>query len=176
MNKKNINHGFTLVELLVVMSILGVLVTLIAGGFRSSQARGRDAERKSDLKNIANAMELFYSDYGMYPSASAGAIVACPYISGGTSSSCAWGVGSFTDNRTVYFKTMPKDGSTGANYYYRIVDPPTNQKFQIFAYLENTKDPDCINSNCIAPGVTYSCGVGKTCNFAVTSPNTNATE
>lgn len=154
---KKLLTGFTLVELLVVMAILGVLVTLVAGGFRSSQARGRDAERKSDLKNIANALELYYSDYGVYPA------------------SLSWGT-EFTDGRTVYFKTLPQDIATGATYYYRVPDTPTNQKFQLFAHLENSKDPDCINANCAAPGVSYSCGTGKNCNFAITSPNTNALE
>jgi len=64
---KKINKGFTLVELLVVMAILGVLVTLIGTAFRTAQARGRDVQRKSDLKQIANALELFFNDYGFYP-------------------------------------------------------------------------------------------------------------
>ena len=57
-----VKKGFTLVELLIVMAIISILATLIVGGFRSSQMRGRDGARKSDLKQISNALELFYSD------------------------------------------------------------------------------------------------------------------
>ena len=68
------NKEFTLVELLVVMAILGVLVTLVAGGFRTAQVRGRDSKRKSDLKEIANSLEVFYSDHNRYPEENNGII------------------------------------------------------------------------------------------------------
>lgn len=169
-------RGFTLVELLVVLAILSVLVTVTIAAFRSSQSRGRDAERKSDLKQIANAVELFYSDYGKYPFDTGTVLNACPYDpSTGNGSACSWGSGEFTDGKTVYIKTVPKDPNSGSHYYYRIVPGSNNQKFQVFAYLENTQDPQCLGGNCATPPVSYSCGV-KTCNFAVTSPNTKATE
>lgn len=163
--KYHIRHtsAFTLVELLVVISIISVLVSIVAVSFRSSQAKGRDAQRKSDLKQVANALELYYSDYGKYPADSAGEIVGC------NGSACAWGVGSFTDGKTVYFKVLPKDPSSGLKYFYRIVDAPANQKYQVFAHLENTQDLSIITN------LTTSCGTA-TCNFAVTSPNTTPTE
>ncbi len=170
MNKRYKNSfGFTLVELLVVISIISVLVSIVAVSFRSSQAKGRDTERKNDLKQMANALELYYSDYGKYPDASAGQIVGC------SGAACPWGSGTFTDGKTVYFKVVPKDPSTGFNFFYRIVDSPTNQKFQLFARLENTQDQNCLGGDCANPPVTYSCGT-YTCNFAITSPNTTPTE
>ncbi len=158
--------GFTLVELLVVMAIIGVLASLGVGSFMTAQMRGRDAQRKSDLKQISNSLELFYADHGQYPSASGTTIGACEYPAG---TSCGWGSGTFTDGKTVYFKTVPVDPSTAYNYVYRVVPSSSNQKFQLFAYLENTQDIDLIS------GLTVSCG-GHNCNFAVTSANTNATE
>lgn len=167
--------GFTLVELLVVMAILGVLVTMVASGFRSSQMRGRDAQRKSDLKGMANALEIFYSDYGKYPPSDAsGSMLACPY-SVASPAACSWGISELTDSKTTYFKVIPKDPDKNQSYYYRIVDAPANQKFQLFARLENTQDKDCLGGNCEASPVNYTCGRDK-CNFAVTSANTTATE
>lgn len=161
--------GFTLVELLVVMAILSVLVAVTLTAFRSSQAKGRDAQRKSDLKQMASSLELFYSDYGKYPSDAGGVIDGCPYSpSGGSGTACGWGSGQFTDGKTVYFKVVPKDPASGANYFYRVVDSGTSQKFQLFAYLENTQDPSLITTS-------YLCGA-KNCNFAITSPNTTPTE
>lgn len=171
------NKGFTLVELLVVMSILGVLITLIAGGFRTAQTRGRDAQRKSDLKEIANALELFYSDYGKYPPESSSFILACPYnptIGSGTS--CAWGSGEVTDSKTIYFKMLPDDPNSSQTYIYRIVPGSDDQKYQLFARLENPEDQDCLAGNCVSPPISITCGGSKICNFSTTSANTTPME
>ncbi|WKZ25731.1 MAG: prepilin-type N-terminal cleavage/methylation domain-containing protein [bacterium] len=119
--------GFTLVELLVAMAIIGVLAAMAVGSFRTAQLRGRDTQRKSDLKQVSNALELYYADYGRYPD------------------SLTWG-GEFTDGRTIYFKVLPTDPSGGV-YTYTLVGAST-QKYQLFARLENTEDQDCIQDNC----------------------------
>jgi hypothetical protein len=75
----------------------------------------------------------------------------------------------FTDGKTVYFKEIPTDPSTGYSYVYRIVPSSLNKKYQLYAYLENPEDKDILTS------IVQSCGA-KVCNFAVTSTNTNATE
>lgn len=172
--------GFTLVELLIVMSIIGVLATLIGGNFLSAQIRGRDAQRKSDLKNISQSLEIFFSDYNKYPNATGTQIEACPYNpAAGTGSPCSWGVvgssSEFSDGKTTYIKVVPKDPTNSQNYVYRIVPGSNNQKYQLFSRIENSQDSDCINDNCTNP-VSYSCGTGITCNFAITSTNTNAIE
>jgi len=172
------SKGFTLVELLVVMAILGILVTLIGGGFRTAQMRGRDAQRKSDLKEIANSLELFYADHNRYPSALNGAIEACPYDpETETGIACAWGTGEVTDGKTTYFKMLVNDplSNQGYVYLYRIVPGSNNQQYQVFARVENEKDQDCIGGNCSNP-VALLCAGSKACNFAVTSANTTATE
>lgn len=169
--KKMRNKGFTLVELLVVMAILAVLVTLIAGGFRTAQMRGRDAKRKSDLKEIANSLELYFSDHDEYPSSSGGRVVGCPATTG----SCVWGSGEFTDGQTVYFKEMPADPSSSLNYYYRAFS--NDQKFQLYAHLENPKDKNCLGGDCQSPpALPGGVSCGSLCNFAVTSVNTEPTE
>lgn len=176
--------GFTLVELLVVMAILGILVTLIGANFRSAQIRGRDGQRKSDLKQIANALELFYNDYSFYPDADgSGRILACPYDQGAVPGICDWGVGKFVDmyydgesstEKTIYFRKLPEDVVNGYSYYYR--NPgSSNSKFQLFARVENTEDQDCMGGDCAAPSPVYSCGT-VTCNFSITSSNTSYDE
>ena len=163
---KEDNRGFTLVELLVVITILGILASIGLATFTSAQARGRDAQRKSDLKQIANSLELYYQDYGKYPGSLNGQLLGCPST---TSKACVWGTGEFWDNKSIYFRVLPKDPTAKTSYNYQIVNGSMNQKFQIFAHLENSQDSEIIST-------TYSCGNNIVCNFAITSPNTSASE
>jgi prepilin-type N-terminal cleavage/methylation domain-containing protein len=60
-------EGFTLIELLVVVAIIGVLASVVMVSLNSARAKGRDARRMSDIKQIQNAIELYISDYGEAP-------------------------------------------------------------------------------------------------------------
>lgn len=60
-NHKSNSKGFTLVELLVVISIIAVLAALAFVSYTSAQRQSRDTRRKADLKQYANAMEVFAS-------------------------------------------------------------------------------------------------------------------
>ena len=59
--------GFTLVELLVVISIIGLLSSIVLTSVNSARARARDARRLADTRQIQNALALYYDDHGSYP-------------------------------------------------------------------------------------------------------------
>lgn len=63
----NNKKGFTLLELLVVIALIGLLSSLIIASLVSVRAKTKDSKRIQDLDNIANALERFAIDYGRYP-------------------------------------------------------------------------------------------------------------
>ncbi len=54
-----VRHAFTVVELLITITIMGILLTLVIVNVNSSQVSARDAERKSDIEAIAIALETY---------------------------------------------------------------------------------------------------------------------
>jgi prepilin-type N-terminal cleavage/methylation domain-containing protein len=66
-NRTNFHQGFTLLELLVVISIIGILVTMALAAYSTAQMRARNSKRIDDMKAIQNGMEQYYSDHNAYP-------------------------------------------------------------------------------------------------------------
>ncbi len=66
-NKSNLSRGFTLIEVLVVVSIIGMLSSTVVSQLRVSTYKANDNKRISQIKQIAQALELYYLDYGKYP-------------------------------------------------------------------------------------------------------------
>jgi len=59
-------HGFTLIELMIVVVILGILVTLATGGFLSYQAKAKQAEAKTNLGAIGELVISYKVEYDTY--------------------------------------------------------------------------------------------------------------
>lgn len=67
MKIKNSNRGFTLMELLIVVAIIGLLASMILVGLSSFRTRGRDARRVADVKQVQNGLEIYYAKMNKYP-------------------------------------------------------------------------------------------------------------
>ena len=127
------NSGFTLFELLVVVSIVGILLGFGLVAFSSAQKRARDAKRKEDIKAIQNAFEQYYAlDDGNYPS-------SCP-SSGDVFQHSATG--------TVLMHNLPSDPKGSAAGWSDYSNPTcTTNAYCYCAHLENSGTGNA-DSNC----------------------------
>ncbi len=156
------SRGFTLVELLVVISIMSILTVITVSQFTTAKQKARDVQRKADLSSVAKALELYLVDYGKFPTAANGTI----NVSGTT-----WG-GTFTDaSGYVYMKVMPKENtSTNPPYCYAV--SADGKKFALFAQLENLNDLDLKHDAVTKAILTSTCNT-RTYNYYINSPNTS---
>ena len=65
---KKRNQGFTIVELLIVIVVIGILALLVITTYSGIQAKARNAKRTSDIKSLQTQLEAFFSQNGYYPS------------------------------------------------------------------------------------------------------------
>jgi type IV pilus assembly protein PilA len=117
--RKTNQKGFTIIELLVVIVIIGILVALALPNLFSAQARGRDTDRKNELKNTQQKLESYFNDNDAYPAADA---LADADIT--------------TDEMT---------GPRQDAYTYTVA--ADNQSYTLSADLENDGDKDAIDAN-----------------------------
>lgn len=59
--------GFTIVEILIVIVVIGILASISIVAYNGVQSRSRDAKRLSDVQAIQKSLELYKTDRGTYP-------------------------------------------------------------------------------------------------------------
>lgn len=140
--KKTINKlSFTLIEILVTISIIAILAAGAAISYSSLTKGSRDARRKSDLENIRAAFEMYRSANNNYPNN------VGTYINGNCSTL------STVPTFTSYMPIIPTDPKTGYIYYCTT----SASDYTVEAFLE---------SGSICTG-SHSCTGATSCNYCV---------
>jgi prepilin-type N-terminal cleavage/methylation domain-containing protein len=62
------SKGFTIVELLIVIVVIGILALLVITTYSGIQAKARNAKRQTDIQALQTQLEAFFSQNGYYPS------------------------------------------------------------------------------------------------------------
>jgi prepilin-type N-terminal cleavage/methylation domain-containing protein len=62
--------GFTMIELVIVIIILGILLTVVATTYRGVQAKNRNNQRETNITTLQGGLETYYAQTSMYPTLS----------------------------------------------------------------------------------------------------------
>ncbi len=147
---KSSGKGFTLVELLVTVSIISILSAVGLVVFTSVMKQGRDSKRQSDLRSIQSALEQYYADQMYYPQTS----ILDPLLNSG---------GAFTNGAgKTYMNSLPKDPTGTDRYHYEGLPASctTNcSSYCLYANFDGT-----------SPGKPAACTSYSTYDFALTPP------
>lgn len=102
--------GFTIVELIIVIVVIGILAAITIVSYSSAQGRSRDTQRQTDIQNIAKALELYYADNGYYPLPTApGSTPSIINASWYSSPDASWA--AFANDLTGNIDNLPTDPS-----------------------------------------------------------------
>ena len=140
--KKNL-LGFTLVELLVVISIIGILSSFAVVSLNSARQKARDALRKGDIAQLRTALEMYYDDYLSYP--------AC---------------GTWDDGDSDFGATVSDNFGGGCECYINVLE------IELTAGLKPImpkppRDPKNITNNCSLDGIFNYRYVSDSTQYAV---------
>lgn len=104
-------RGFSLIELMIVIVIIGILATILAPRVMDRPEEARRTKAKMDIKNLENALKLYKLDAGSYPTTEQGleALIKKPETA---PVPLKWREGGYLDGTTV-----PQD-PWGRPYYY----------------------------------------------------------
>ena len=111
-------EGFTLLELLIVIVIIGILALLILPNITSAPKKAHDTKRKTDLTAMQKGLEEYYVDNNSYPTA----------------------LSALTVGSAPIMKTIPTDPKNVSPYVYTYTPANGNTTYTLDACLENDQD------------------------------------
>lgn len=147
--------GFTLIEILVAVTIIAVLVSIGVVSYASINKRSRDAKRKGDVEQLRSALEMYRADIGSYPNTGSGSWTDASGLD-------IAGTNPADDLVPTYFPAIPSDPKSTQTYRYRATNlsGANYYGYCLTAYLESQEENDtCTPDSVNQPVGTYMYGV-----------------
>ncbi len=137
--------GFTIIELLIVIAIIGILATLVLTNFQGAQAKGRDTVRKSDTNSVYQKLEEYYNENGGYPNGAL-SVTVLPGIDEGALTDEDGAAIAYTDGFVASTTPPTSNPDNTDEYYYQAFGcttagaqspvAATCTKYRLSTYLE----------------------------------------
>jgi general secretion pathway protein G len=134
-NGRAAQMGFTLIEMMIVVSIIAILASILVPNFVRARAQAQTAGCEANLKEIATAMDLYETDNDRYPDS-------------GT-------VDASNTQLQPYIKQVPVDPAAGPSVYYTFtVTNPTTSTADYTIVCPGTHDPGTLQN--MTPDTTFT--------------------
>ncbi len=149
------SQGFTLIELLVVIAIIGILASITIASLNVARQKSRDARRIADIKQLQNALELYYDSQTTpeYPAAT----TVCD-------DTHAFGLEILVTGSHI--PSVPRDpsGVAGSNcYLYTSNSASPRKAYHLGATLEDSANPVLnYDKDCDSTDNNPVCAIGTT--------------
>lgn len=169
-NLKNKYHGFTLIELMITIAIIGILSAVVYANFGTAREQTRDKVRLVAIKDLQLAIELYKAQNGRYPVKGCGSTSAWvgPGPQTGTAASCADYIVGLVPDYIDKLPTDPKSesisdlgflyGSDAAGTWYKVLVKDSVENLTVTSY--DNEFSRCLaataNPWCILPSNTYA--------------------
>jgi general secretion pathway protein G len=112
--KQNKAAGFTLIEILLVVVIIGMLATIAAINVPKFLGQGREGKAKADVSSISTALHLYNMNEGKYPAS----------------------LSALQEGNDPYMQSIPKD-PWGKDYNYTVGSSRKGLRFEIYSFGED---------------------------------------
>lgn len=147
--KRKFIKGLTLLELLIVISLIGVLIFSSVIFVPTQIKKAKDAKIKTHIHQIKMGLEDYYDSNNEFPE---------------TLPECGQ---PLVEDGKFYIPNIPCDPFDNSNYFYETMIDESGNWFKIYAKLRNIKDPIIEFNGCL-----FGCGPNCEYNYGASSTNT----